>query len=333
MTEKQNKLIITLVSLYIIKKQRIKCGLFCRSPSQQIGIIQSLLDNIKVTLMDWLLECWWKKYKKDFKCFFVRESQSVHKWRKRHLNAFLKQTWKNHVSPWQLKRRWPVLSSQLSPGHLLIQWKFETLSSYSSCQALCCFMHLADRKTLHRNHRILSQWRLLRWPSPAAPRQGELQQVAKDHAYLVLNIYFHEWKLNILSEQLVPVFWPPSQKITEENSNVCLSFLSCLWAVLRKACLPSSCCLHLISYLLGWIFLKHGSDPWMPTSNSVPFLPMTVLQADLWRGQSSFFWNQGCGPAFHPAPSLRTLNSVISRSLPPRLTPPSHSQSVLLPCF
>lgn len=52
MTEKQNKLIITLVSLYIIKKQRIKCGLFCRSPSQQIGIIQSLLDNIKVTLMD-----------------------------------------------------------------------------------------------------------------------------------------------------------------------------------------------------------------------------------------------------------------------------------------
>lgn len=32
-------------------------------------------------------------------------------------------------------------------------------------------------------------------------------------------------------------------------------------------------------------------------------------------------------------PPLRILNSVISWSLPPRLTPPSHSQPVLLPCF
>lgn len=52
MTAKQNKLITTLVSLYIIKKQKIKGGLLCRSPSQQIGIIQSLLDNTQVTL--WL---------------------------------------------------------------------------------------------------------------------------------------------------------------------------------------------------------------------------------------------------------------------------------------
>lgn len=165
--------------------------------------------------------------------------------------------------------------------------------------------------------------------------QARWATVAKDHAHLVLNIYFREWKIQNLLGQPVPIFDHFHSENKEERNLQCLnlSFLSHLWALLRKACLPSSCCLHLISYLLGGIFLKHEGDPCIPSSNSGPVLSRIYYKQTFEEAKAHSSETKLAVLPFTLLPPLRIRNSVISWSLPLRLTPLSHSQSVLLPCF
>ena len=87
------------------------------------------------------------------------------------------------------------------------------------------------------------------------------------------------------------------------------------------------CYLHFISYLLGRAILQFGGgDPWRATSSPGP--PFSLgpyctgfFQGDLWRGL--FSWNPGLLVLlFALLPPLTVLNSTISCSLQPKLTPP-----------
>lgn len=89
-----------------------------------------------------------------------------------------------------------------------------------------------------QNHRSVALEIKSNPPQPRS-RQGQLEQVAQDHAQLGYQ-YLQGWRLHILSEQSVPVFEHPHSK---KSLYLCFSGISCAedcspWPVTTSVCRP-----------------------------------------------------------------------------------------------